>query len=138
MKKLLILICPLMTSTAFAAYSVNPDAAHYTCNGKRFTSKTSITTVMNNCKDANMVIHSEPAPGMYANREPGGGAEMTMIQPDTDETLLDKVTFTSDRGSHLTCYYKNNVFVKCKANRKPLSSASGTAGIVKPAASASK
>lgn len=124
-RNLLVALLSLSASSIFAMSVVNIDNAKYTCNGIRISSKTTITTLQNNCKDAQVIIHDEPhAAG--AVRIPGGGAEMTMIAPvdPNDETQMDKVEFYTDRGSYMKCYYRNNTFVKCK--RTPPSNSSTT------------
>ena len=138
MKKLLLACCMVSASTSFAMSTVNLDTTNYHCNGVKLTSQTTITTLTTNCRNAKVIIHSEPNGGMYANRQPGGGAEMTMITPPdpNDESLMDKVEFYSDKGTYMICYYNNNKYVKCKAKpSKNPKVASSTPTITKSTAS---
>ncbi len=115
MKKLLITLALIGSSSIFAMSTVNLDNANYSCNNLKLNSKITISTITMNCKNAKVIIHAEPSGGMYANREPGGGAEMTMTQSADDETQLDKVLFNTDKGTYMKCYFNNNKLIKCKA-----------------------
>lgn len=121
MKKLLMALLTCAAASSFAMTTVNLDTSNYHCNGTKLTSQTTITSIQNNCHNVKVIVHAEPTGGMYADREPGGGAQMTMITPTDDDTMLDKVEFYSDKNTYLICYYKNNKYVKCKAKpaKKP-------------------
>lgn len=127
MKKLLITLGIISINTSFAMSTVNLDASQYRCNGTKITSKTTIAAIKLNCKDANIIVHEEPATSEV--RIPGGGAEMTMMNTSAnDESLMDKIEFHSDKGSYLKCYYNNGVFVKCEAKppKHPINNQSST------------
>lgn len=126
MKKLLTILLSGSIGAVFAMTSTNLDTTSYYCNNVKLTSHTTIDAINMNCKNTKVVLHQEPSGGMYANREPGGGADMTMSASNpNDDMLLDKVEFYTDSGSYLKCYYKNNKYVKCKVKAPKTLKASG-------------
>ena len=124
MKKILITLFSIGSVCVMAKTTVDFSTSNYQCNGVKLTKQTKISDIKKNCKNVNVIEHAEREGA--ADETDGGnalpGTDTLTTNPDAAASkisTLDKVTFNSDKGSALVCYYTNKVLSKCKAGPAP-------------------
>ena len=80
------------------------------------TKKSTVEQLTQNCKNAQLTEREDTASGRNSDDVPGGGADITEDDDQSNEIFLDKVKFLSDAGNYMICYFKNDVLSKCQAN----------------------
>ena len=124
MKKLLIVLFSIGSVAAFAKTTVDFSTSNYACHGVKLTKQTKITDIQKNCKNVNVIEHAERdgAADDTDGGNPQPGTDELTTNPDATASkvsTLDKVTFNTDKGSALVCYYTNSVLSKCKTGPAP-------------------
>jgi len=114
MHKLLISIFAFSMGSVFALQTINLDQQSLTCNKVKLTSKTTSAIISQNCKNVKVRTDKQITSGHNAGDLRGSDL---ISEDDTDPTVanLQKVSFYTDDGTHLKCYYRNNKLYKCKA-----------------------
>ncbi len=115
MRKISLLLIMLSTSS-WSMSTVNLSNHTYKCSGIPITKLSTVEQLTKNCKNAKLVEREDTISGRNSDDIPGGGADMTEDDSQSNLVMLDKVKFFSDNGSYLICYFKNDVLTKCKAN----------------------
>lgn len=103
--------------SVFALQTVNLNQQNYTCNKVRLTDKSTSATISQNCKNVKVRTDKQITSGHNAGDLRGSDL---IEEDDTDPTVanLQKVSFYTDDGSYLKCYYRNDKLYKCKVKKK--------------------
>lgn len=103
-------------SSVFAMTKVDLSQQKFTCKGVKLTDSTTSTIISQNCKNVKVRTDKQITSGHNAGDLRGSDL---IEEDDTDPTVanLQKVSFYTDDGSHLKCYYRNDKLYKCKAKK---------------------
>ena len=116
MKKLLLV--SLITTGigySFAYDTIDLSKSTYKCSNMKITATITESQIQNKCKNISIKTSENVADGHNQNHVSGGGADQ--IQNDGDsvqDVTINKLFFTTDNGTAMKCYFKNNTLLKCK------------------------
>ena len=114
MKKSLLYLFMMGSSSAFALATVDFSKSNYTCNNLPVSAQSQESDLLNNCHYAVIIEHEENAAGRVY-RGPGGGAQTTQVNTASDDEVnYDKIKFFTDDHAYMVCYYKSYTLIKCK------------------------
>ena len=130
MKKLLSALLIIGSSSVFAMTTIDFKSAlyqtpgYFQCNGIKITPQSTVNNLVMNCTNTKVIMHTEPTSTnntALSHNPNGGSSALTYVGNSdyNDDMLLDKVKFQDDKGSHLICYFKNEILKKCKYKVKP-------------------
>lgn len=114
MRKILMILTMMGISSTFAMTKVDLSQQKFTCKGVKLTDGTTSSIISQNCKNVKVRTDKQITSGHNAGDLRGSDL---IEEDDTDPTVanLQKVSFYTDDGSHLKCYYRNDKLYKCKA-----------------------
>lgn len=103
-------------SSTFAMTNIDLSQQKFTCKGVMLSNSTTSAIISQNCKNVKVRTDKQITSGHNAGDLRGSDL---IEEDDTDPTIanLQKVSFYTDDGSHLNCYYKNNKLYKCKTQK---------------------
>lgn len=125
MKKLLCLLA-IISVNSFASTTVNLNSNKFTCNKQVLTNNSSESMMTANCKHAQVKTSEDVTAGHNATKISGGGSDQIQDDDATQQdTHYAKISFITDNGIKLRCYFKNGNLQKCKTLKmKPTASKS--------------
>lgn len=115
MKKLLLVLIASGIGYSFAYDTIDLSKSIYKCSNMPITMTTTESQIQSKCKNVSMKTSKNVADGHNQNHVSGGGADQ--IQNDGDsvqDVTINKLFFTTDNGTAMKCYFKNNTLLKCK------------------------
>ena len=121
MRKILMILTMMGVSSTFAMTKVDLSQQKFTCKGVKLTDSTTSAIISQNCKNVKIRTDKQITSGHNAGDLRGSDL---IEEDDTDPTVanLQKVSFYTDDGSHLKCYYRNDKLYKCKAKKATMNS----------------